>query len=108
MGDNKVGDKVGDKVFYTGWGGDFPSGDKVVYGQQGEVMGPAATKATKDKGVNVLFPGNKGSINCYLTSVRRLRRRLRHRLALRAHAPRSAALSRLPLPRHPMYPLLQV
>ena len=73
MGDNKVGDKVGDKVFYTGWGGDFPSGDKVVYGQQGEVVGAATGESHKGKGVMVLFPGNKANINCYLISVRRLR-----------------------------------
>ena len=64
---------VGDKVFCTVAGQTFPSGDKVEHGQQGEVTGPATGENTKGKGVAVLFPGNKGSISCYLTGVRRLR-----------------------------------
>ena len=48
-------------------------GDKYVHGQQGEVWGPTDCESTKGKGVAVLFPGNKGSVNCYLTQVRRLR-----------------------------------
>ena len=67
------GYKVGEKVFFTGMSETFPIGDKVVHGQQGEVVGPALGENTKGKGVAVLFPGNKGNINCYLTTVRRLR-----------------------------------
>ena len=64
---------VGDKVFFTGASATFPSGDKLVHGQQGEVTGPATSETHKGKGVKVLFAGNKSSVNCYLTSVRRLR-----------------------------------
>ena len=50
----------------------FDDGDKLVHGQQGEVTGPG-TRSLEGKGVRVRFPGNKGYVNCYLTSVRRLR-----------------------------------
>jgi len=63
---------AGDKVFYTEDSQTFPSGNKLVHGQQGEVTGPADGEWT-GKGVMVLFPGNKGSINLYLTDVRRPR-----------------------------------
>ena len=64
---------VGEKVFFTGTNQTFPSGDKLVHGQQGEVVGPATLENTKGKGVAVLFHGNKGRVNCYLDTVRRLR-----------------------------------
>ena len=64
------GYEVGDKVFFTGASQTFGSGNKVVHGQQGEVTGPANGENSKGKGVTALFPGNKGSVNCYLTSVR--------------------------------------
>ena len=67
------GYKVGEKVFFTGTSQTFPNGDKVVHGQQGEVTGPTTLETHKGKGVRVLFPGNKQSIGCYLTEVRRLR-----------------------------------
>ena len=67
------GYKVGEKVFFTGASETSDDGEKVVHGQQGEVVGPATGEHTKGKGVNVLFPGNKGNINCLLTRVRRLR-----------------------------------
>ena len=66
------GYKVGEKVFYTGTSHTFPSGDKLVHGQRGEVTGSGRGEWTCN-GVEVLFPGNKASINCYLTMVRRLR-----------------------------------
>ena len=67
------GYKVGEKVFYTGASQTFPSGNKLVLGQQGEVVGPATLETHKGKGVAVLFPGNNTHVNCYLTTVRRLR-----------------------------------
>ena len=60
-------------MFWTGASQTFPSGDKLVHGQQGEVTGPATAETHKGKGVKVLFPGNKGNVSCHLTSVRRLR-----------------------------------
>ena len=67
------GYKVSDKVFFTGTSDTLSNGDKVVHGQQGEVMGPATSESYKGKGVVVLFPGNKYNVSCYLTSVRRPR-----------------------------------
>ena len=65
------GYKVGEKVFYTGASQTLSNGNKLVHSQQGEVTGPATLETYKGKGVNVLFPGNKGSVLCLLTSVRR-------------------------------------
>ena len=67
------GYKLGEKVFFTGASKTFPSGNKLVHGQQGEVMGPATSEQAKGKGVAVLFPGNKKCILCFLTEVRRFR-----------------------------------
>ena len=63
---------AGDTVFYTGASATWDDGDKLAHGQQGEVVGPG----TGDEAlmhVDVLFPGNKGSIECHVTEVRRLR-----------------------------------
>ena len=60
---------VGEKVFFTGASQTFPSGNKLVHGQQGEVMGPASGD-DGDKRVNVFFPGNMGNISCLLSEVR--------------------------------------
>ena len=65
--------KATDLPYFTGESQTFPSGDKLVHGQQGEVVGPATSEKTKGKGVKVLFPGNKGWIDCFLTTVRRHR-----------------------------------
>ena len=64
------GYKVGEKVFFTELSQTLPSGDKVLHGQQGEVMGPATLETHKGKGVCLRFPGNKGTIDCFLTQVR--------------------------------------
>ena len=64
---------VGEKVFYTGSSKTATTGHKVVHAQQGEVTGPAALERYIGKGVSVRFPGNKGNVECWLTSVRRLR-----------------------------------
>ena len=64
---------VGEKLFYTGASQTISNGDKLVHGGQGEVMGPGTGERYKGKGVRVLFPGNTDSVNCFLTSVRRLR-----------------------------------
>ena len=66
------GYRVGEKVFWTGANQTLSNGEKLVHGQQGEVVGPG-TGEDGDKRVSVLFPGNKGNINCLLTTVRRLR-----------------------------------
>ena len=67
------GYKVGEKVFFRGTSQTVSTGDKVVHGQQGEVVGPATLERYKGKGVRVLFPGNKDSVLLLLTEVRRRR-----------------------------------
>ena len=62
---------VGEKVFYTGMNHAFPNGDKLVHGQQGEVTGPITNETHKGKGVAVVFPGNKGNVQCYLYQLSR-------------------------------------
>ena len=69
------GYKVGDKMFYTGKNQTFDSGLKLTHGQQGEVMGPGTGKEATTH-VAVLYPGNKGCIECGMSSVRFLRRHL--------------------------------
>ena len=76
---------AGDKVYYTGTSETFQSGNRLEHGQRGEVMGPTTSERQRGKGVAVLFPGNKGRIDCYLTSVRRRR-------ATSAASPRACAL----------------
>ena len=63
---------AGDKVFYTEDSQTFPSGNKLVHGQQGEVTGPF-TDEDGEEGVTVRFPGNTGSISCGLEQARRPR-----------------------------------
>ena len=63
---------MGEKVFNTGESHTYSSGNKLVHGQQGEVTGPG-TGDDVETHVCVRFPGNKGSVECYLTTVRRLR-----------------------------------
>ena len=79
---------VGEQVYYTGasqattWeeqvyytGGavkTFENGDRVEHGKQGKVVGPMSSEGLEGTGgVAVLFPGNEGAIECYLTEVRR-------------------------------------
>ena len=65
------GYKVDEKVIFTGTNQTFADGDKLVHGQQGEVVGPGTgSKRTEGKGVSMRFPGNKVDIGCLLTEVR--------------------------------------
>ena len=72
-------------MFYTGpsRSHDLSKGYELVHGRQGEVTGPASMGGQQAwkcaltggqwgaNGVEVLFPGNKGSFPLYLSSVRR-------------------------------------
>ena len=49
----------------------WTDGDKVTHGQAGEVKGGASDGDPNF--VAVMFPGNKGNVICYLTSLRRTR-----------------------------------
>ena len=66
---------VGEKVYYTGSSHTFsvPKGlYKVKHGQAGEVQGPSMGELG-DKGVDVMFKGNTGNIECRLTELSRAR-----------------------------------
>jgi hypothetical protein len=58
-------------VFYTGDNYTSPNGEKMVHGQQGEVMGPATSESHKGKGLCIRFPGNTLNVNCLLTQLSR-------------------------------------
>jgi hypothetical protein len=64
------GYKVGDILFYTAESQTFPSGTKLVHGQQGKVTGRGDGKM-KHTHLTVLFPGNKRSVGLRPTDVSR-------------------------------------
>jgi hypothetical protein len=87
---------VGEKVFYTRASRTLSTGDKLVHGQQGEVLGPASLEGYTGRGVCVRFPGNKFGVDCFLTQVRL---RAASAASPRLHptsTPRAAPLPRLP------------
>uniref|UniRef100_A0A0D3I0I5 Uncharacterized protein n=1 Tax=Emiliania huxleyi (strain CCMP1516) TaxID=280463 RepID=A0A0D3I0I5_EMIH1 len=63
------GHDLGDQLYYTGPSHSFESGDELVHGQQGEVVGPATEGTRQGNGLVMLFPGNKGHVNCYLSRL---------------------------------------
>ena len=66
------GFKVGQLLYFVGFSETFASGNRVVHGQLGEVMGPASLESHKGRGVAIRFPGNKANVNCFLTSLSRV------------------------------------
>ena len=64
------GYRVGDEVFYTGASQTFRSGNRLVYGGKGEVVGPA-TGEEVSTGVSVQFPGNTDPVECSLDQLSR-------------------------------------
>jgi len=62
------GHTLGQKLFFTGSSATASNGEKWTHGQQGEVMGPAAGETVKN-GLVMRFPGNKGNVNCYLSTL---------------------------------------
>ena len=61
------GYRVGDTIFYVGTNAKLSNGDRVQYGEEGEIIGPA----TFDNRVAVKFTANKVMVNCYLTTLSR-------------------------------------
>ena len=93
-------------MYYTKANYTFPSGNKQIHGQRGEVTGPEKPDSDGDERISVLFPGNKGSVPCLLTEVRRLHAasasppaRHRRRPHLPAHAPPPLHRPGAPTPR---------
>jgi len=70
---------VGDTRYFCVASETFDDGDKLMYGELGEVMGPPTLAGTKGKGlehysgeaVDMMFPGNKGNIACFPTLLSR-------------------------------------
>ena len=85
---------AGDKVYYTGTSETFQSGNRLEHGQRGEVMGPTTSERQRGKGVAVLFPGNKGTINCRPRTAARARSRSARSACRRRAATRSACTPR--------------
>ena len=69
------GYKVGDLVFYMGQSQTFADGDKVMHGQQGNVIGVLTTQLISSIPTHlaVRFSGNKGYVGLQFNEVRRLR-----------------------------------
>ena len=61
----------GEMFFYNGASWIFENGDRIVHGQQGEVLGPATNKKRVGKGLSMMFEGNKAVVYCLLTSLSR-------------------------------------
>ena len=61
---------MGEELYYAGGSETFATGDKLEYGVKGVVVGPATGKE-KDTHLAMQFPGNKGAIECHLTSLSR-------------------------------------
>ena len=57
-------------VYYTGENYSFDNGDKLVHGQQGEVVRPG-TGSNLGKCVVVRFPGHKGNVQLRFAEVSR-------------------------------------
>ena len=82
---------AGEQVYFTGKSCTFKSGDRLEHGKQGEVAGPGTGESHKGNGVRVLFPGNEGVTNCYLSQVCRKSRRSQPQLPLPHSCPSSPA-----------------
>ena len=59
---------AGDRVYYTGDSQTHSEGYTWAHNQGGVITGPS-TGGLGDKGVDVMFAGNKGSVNCLLTEL---------------------------------------
>ena len=55
---------MGDVVVFEGTGSTFPSGNRLVHGEQGVVTGPYSITS-----VAVKFPSNDGNVSCLVTSL---------------------------------------
>ena len=68
-----AGYAVGMQVFFTGPSFKVSSNNWLVQGAQGEVVGPANSRAFKAKGVAVRFPKNRTPVECDLSELSRSR-----------------------------------
>ena len=68
-----AGYAVGMQVFFTGPSFKVSSNNWLVQGAQGEVVGPATSRAFEGKGVSVQFPKNRTPVECDLNELSRSR-----------------------------------
>lgn len=62
---------LAEKLFYTGPSKTLASGERFLHGSCGEVAGLPSNKEHQGKGLEMLFPGHRRPVNCYLTSLTR-------------------------------------
>ena len=60
---------AGEQVYYTGESARLADDVKLTYGQAVEVLGPATAATHVGKGLCVIFPGNRASIDCHLANL---------------------------------------
>ena len=63
--------KPSERLYWTGPSETFPSGNKVEYGALGTVVGPSPGPPRRSAAVNVLFPGNKAGLSCFIHMLSR-------------------------------------
>ena len=59
---------LGERLHYIGMSETYRNGDKLIHGQQGEVMGPALSEELRGIGLNMKFAGNSENIECQYKS----------------------------------------
>ena len=59
----------GEKIYYVGANENFSDRHRLMYGQQGEIVAPAAIELYRRVGFMVQFPGNDHATFCYLKQV---------------------------------------
>ena len=64
-----AGYAVGTQVYFTGPSFKVSSNNWLVQGAQGEVVGPATSRAFEGKGVSVQFPKNRTPVECDLNEL---------------------------------------
>ena len=57
------------ELYFIGASETVSTGDKVVHGAVGEVMGPATVEGYVGKALKMKFAGNKGNVDCYLDTL---------------------------------------
>lgn len=62
---------VGMRLYFTGPSFKASSNNWLLQGAQGEVLGPATSKAVKGKGVAVQFPNNATCVECFFDELSR-------------------------------------
>ena len=63
---------VGENLYFVGASFTFDSGNRLVHGQQVEVVGPAKQEAHRGKGLEIRFPDNTNTNECYLSELSRI------------------------------------